>query len=365
MRILQVLRAPVGGLMRHVADLSEGLAAKGHRVGLVVDGAGENSDRLTAAASHFSLGVHTIAMPRVVGPGDALAPGRLKILVADLSIDVVHGHGAKGGFHARLGVGSGPVPVFYTPHGGVLHYSPKSIPGRIFYRLERRLLARTEKIIFESAFARTAYTGAIADPGGRGIVVHNGLRPAEFEPITSGGEFAFGFVGELRKLKGVDVLFDALIRVGDKGDLPTLLVAGDGPDRLEFEARARGGNLPKSVVFCGYQPATTVFGRADCMVVPSRKESLPYIVLEAAAAGKPLIATRAGGMAEIFGATEGRLVEPGHVGALAGELERWLTSPGQLIAEATIRREHVRNRFDLGKMVDAIEALYFDGLAGR
>ncbi|NOZ33488.1 MAG: glycosyltransferase family 4 protein [Alphaproteobacteria bacterium] len=367
MNIMQILRAPVGGLLRHVADLGEGLADRGHAVALVTGGPATPAEarHLAALERHFSLGIHTVPLPRVFSLADLLAPKRISRLANSLDIDVLHGHGAKGGFHARLAARNRAWPVFYTPHGGVLHYSPKSISGKVFFALERAQVQGTEKIIFESEFARTAFAKVIADPKERGTVIYNGLRKHEFNPVVSAGEFTFGFVGELRKLKGLDVLLDALHRIGETGDMPTLVVAGDGPDRLEFEARARGGNVPKSAVFCGFQPAMKIFERADCIIVPSRKESLPYIVLEAAAAGKPMIATRTGGIAEIFGPTEATLVEPGHVGALAAEMERWLNTPDALIAEAEIRREHVRKTFALSTMVDAIKALYGEALSLR
>src|SRR5690606_6622386 len=124
MRILQVMRAPVGGLFRHVADLTRMLAADGHEVGLVVDSLvndtrteGTRAARLPQA----SLGIHPVAMPRVRGGGDLTTPFAVRRLARPLGIDVMHGHGAKGGFYARLARLTGSRAVaLYTPHGGVL-----------------------------------------------------------------------------------------------------------------------------------------------------------------------------------------------------------------------------------------------------
>ena len=78
-------------------------------------------------------------------------------------------------------------------------------------------------------------------------------------------------------------------------------IVGDGPDRQRFETQAADLGLGGAVSFTGAMPARTAFARGRLLVVPSRAESLPYVVLEAAAAGMPMIATRVGGIPEIFG----------------------------------------------------------------
>ena len=134
LRILQVMRAPVGGLFRHVADLTRALDARGHEIGLVVDklaNDAQTEERLTALASHARLGIHRFAMPRVLGRGDLVTPLAVRRLANSLQIDVLHGHGAKGGFYARLArIGGAKAVALYTPHGGVLHFSKTSSSGR-------------------------------------------------------------------------------------------------------------------------------------------------------------------------------------------------------------------------------------------
>src|SRR6218665_1894076 len=184
LRILQVMRAPVGGLFRHVADLTRALAANGHEVGLVVDSLAHDAqteDRLAALSPHASLGIHRFAMPRVLGAGDLRTPFAVRRLARLLHIDVMHGHGAKGGFYARLAAGK--APALYTPHGGVLHFSKSSLSGRIFHRLERALMARTGAIIFESAYAKATYSALIGAPTCPTEIIHNGLAPDEFVPV--------------------------------------------------------------------------------------------------------------------------------------------------------------------------------------
>lgn len=126
--IVHVLRAPVGGLFRHVVDLAREQAARGCMVGVIADSStgGERAESIFHdLAPYLTLGVLRLAMPRLPGPSDAANALIIARKLAAIAPDVVHGHGSKGGLYARapglLGRG-GPVRA-YTPHGGSFHYS--------------------------------------------------------------------------------------------------------------------------------------------------------------------------------------------------------------------------------------------------
>ena len=124
LNILHVMRAPVGGLFRHVADLARGQAARGHRVGIVADATtgGDQAEAVLAdLSSVLALGVTRVPMSRHIGPRDLAAVAHVSARVAAAAVDVLHGHGAKGGAYARLAHRRGGIRV-YTPHGGSLHY---------------------------------------------------------------------------------------------------------------------------------------------------------------------------------------------------------------------------------------------------
>ena len=369
LRILQVMRAPVGGLFRHVADLTRALDARGHEVGLVVDSLANDAQteaKLTALTAHARLGVHRFAMPRVLGRGDLVTPFAVRRLARSFKVDVLHGHGAKGGFYARLArVGGGRSVALYTPHGGVLHFSKTSSSGRVFHLLERRLMGATAAIIFESEYAGATYSSLIAEPACPTAVIYNGLQPDEFEPVIANPDAAdFVFVGELRDLKGIHVLIEALagvVRADGRG--ATLVMAGDGGARAALVAQIETLGLGKRVSLLGAQPARPSFAKGKVAVVPSLAESLPYIVLEAAAAQLPLVATRVGGIPEIFGPTAASLVPANDVGALRTAMQRALDDPAAARAEMERRLAHVAEHFALDRMVDGIEALYRRALA--
>jgi glycosyltransferase involved in cell wall biosynthesis len=364
LRILQVLRAPVGGLFRHVADLTRALSAEGHQVGIVVDSLANDAQTETLLAGlekDAALGIHRFAMPRLFGKADLTTPFAVSALARKLEVDILHGHGAKGGFYARLAAyRPGAAKVFYTPHGGVLHFPADKASGKLFHRIERMLMARTSAIIFESAYAQRTYSALIGTPTCRSMVIHNGLRPEEFVPVEPRPDAAdFVFVGELRSLKGIFPLVEALAQVVRPDGTPAnLVMAGDGPDRQALEERIGELDLSNRVALVGSRPARDVFAMGRIAVVPSLAESLPYVVMEAAAAQLPVISTRVGGIAEIFGPTADALIAPDNAENLASAMQAALTDPAGASAQMRIRLDHVKSEFSVGRMTKAIEALY-------
>lgn len=363
------MRAPVGGLFRHVADLTRSLADAGHDISLVVDSLARDSQtegKLQALVPYASLGIHRIAMPRVLGFGDLLAPLAVRGLAKKLKADIIHGHGAKGGFYARLALlGPSKAVAVYTPHGGVLHYAPGSRTGRIFHGLERALMAKTSAIVFESAYARKTYAAVIGEPTCPTSIIYNGLAAEEFVPVSQAPDAAdFVFVGELRALKGIMPLVEALANVRRADGRPAnLVMAGDGPDRAQVESRIAELGLASRVQLVGVQPAQAMFARGRIAVVPSLAESLPYVVLEAAAAQLPVISTAVGGIPEIFGPTASRLVPAGDAAALKLAMQSAIDNPESAQAEMRLRLEHIRTHFSLARMAGDIEALYRDRIA--
>lgn len=371
LRILQILRAPVGGLFRHVSDLTRELSARGHQIGIVTDSLtsdGLTGERLKKLTPFARLGLHSLPMPRTVGPGDFTAPLRIRKLATDLGIDVVHGHGAKGGLNARWArIGAKSRVALYTPHGGVLHYKMSSPAGMLFRAFEVASIPFTDAFIFESAFARQGFFEKIARPGQPSPVIHNGLAPGEFDPIPVEPDARdFVFIGEFRELKGIRYLLEALVEVRGPGGRPaTIVMAGDGPEMPAFKALIAQLGLADRVTLLGAHPARPTLAMGRVAVVPSLAESLPYVVLEAAAAGRPVIATRVGGIPEIFGPMAGSLVAPADSPALRRAMQSVLDDPAAAEAEMQVLLDHIRQGFSLARMADQIESLYRQVLAAR
>jgi glycosyltransferase involved in cell wall biosynthesis len=233
--------------------------------------------------------------------------------------------------------------------------------------VERGLLRQTDAMIFESAFAERAFSTQIFAPSCLTKVIHNGLAPAEFEPVAMSAHARdFVFVGELRDLKGWRHLLEALVGVrAPDGRAATLIMAGDGPDRADVEAQTVALGLGKRVTLAGVQPARKMFALGRCAVVPSLAESLPYVVLEAASAARPVISTNVGGIAEIFGPTAASLLPPADTTALRRAMQAFMDDPEAADREMKTRLEFIKAGFSLDHMVDQIETLYYNVIARR
>ena len=370
--IIHCFRAPLGGLFRHVCDLVREQAALGHKVGIVCDassGGRAAEQTLAKIAGSCALGVHRTPMSRGVGPRDLLATRFVRRLVHDLGgVDILHGHGAKGGAYARLACRKlkrkGLAKrALYTPHGGSLHYSPESLKGRIYLALERRLAALSDGLIFESGYSSTLFEAKVGTPPCPTRIIPNGLRKSDFYDITLANEATdFLFIGELRRLKGVDVLLEALAQVRAARHVDATII-GTGPDEREFKDMAKSLGVDDCVSFPGYVPADLAFVRGRCLVVPSRAESFPYIVLEAAALKMPTILSDVGGIPEICGGLDMELLEPGNADALARAMTSFLDDPLSFLERAEIFRESVAKRYTSEKMAQTINEFYADLLA--
>jgi glycosyltransferase involved in cell wall biosynthesis len=363
LRILHVMRAPVGGLFRHVADLARAQAEAGCEVGIVADsltGGADAARILDGLSSHLALGVTRFPMRRAPHPDDLRVTWRVAALVRDLAPQILHGHGAKGGLYARL---PALLPVFpaprgttirvYTPHGGSLHFRPNTLSGRVFFTAELIMGRVTDFTPFESDYALRRFSETIEPPRGLAPVVHNGLSLQEFSPVTPAPDAAdFVFIGEMRVAKGVEELLRAFALLPDN---LRLALVGSGRDEAQFRDLSHALGLAGRVIFHPRAPTREALACGRILIVPSRAESLPYIVLEAIAAKTPIIATRVGGVPEIFGPQAGRLVAPSNPDALAAAMREMLDmNPQARGALADEMADFVKARFTIGKMNEGV-----------
>lgn len=369
LNILHVLRAPLGGLFRHVVDVVQGQAARGHRVGLIVDSAtgGARADAaLAELAPQLALGLQRVAISRELGPSDIHALGLVSRWIRRVEPDVLHGHGAKGAALARLTPSAPNAIRVYTPHGGSLVYRPGTVAGGFYRTLEWLLKWRTDLFLFESSYIAGLFRAEVGRPPGIVRVVHNGVADAEFA-VTVPRPDATDIVclGELRPVKAFDVLIKALAILKTSGRRVSATIAGEGPDEAKLKALARRSGVADLVRFVGYRPAREAFAMGRMMVIPSRAESLPYVILEAAAAGVPIVSTRVGGIPEIFGPQSDHLIAPDDVDALVVALGAALDAPTELKRIAQSVQARVRAEFSLPAMVDGGLAAYREAVALR
>ena len=369
LKILHAVRAPVGGIFRHIIDLANGQADRGHQVGIIADSltGGERADAaLAEIAPRLSFGVHRIAIHREPWPTDLLAWLRIRRLIARLRPDVLHGHGAKAGVFMRLKSRTDDNIRIYTPHGGSLHYPPTTSKGAFYTRLERALIGNTDLFLFESAFARDTYQRMIGRPKGLARCVFNGVTASEFDPVPKDDDATdIVYVGEFRRIKGADLLVDAVARLHADGKPLTLTLAGDGEEMPALKAQVERLGLSHAVRFIGHVKARYGFSKGRLLVVPSRGDSMPYVVIEAGAAGIPIVAANVGGIPEIFGTHNDALFVANTVGAIADAIETAIENPDAAIARAKALRERIFMHFSQKAMVEGVLTAYRDAFASH
>ena len=327
LRIIHCFRSPVGGIFRHVRDLAEAHAAAGHQVGILCDsttgGAYEDS-LFDEIRPYLALGLVRMPIHRSIGPMDFAALWRCYKEIRSLRPNVLHGHGAKGGAIARL-IGSAlrvnryRVARLYSPHGGSLHYNPKSFAGRMVFPLERLQERLTDALVFVCDFERQTYLAKVGKPRARYELIYNGIDDREFEAIEACPDAVdFLYIGMMRDLKGPDLFVDAFARTERIVGRPlSALMVGDGPQQQKYRDLTLEQGLGKRIAMRPAMNAREAFALARNIVIPSRAESMPYIVLEALAAQKPVIASRVGGIPEILGEYSAALANPADAQSLA------------------------------------------------
>lgn len=372
LRIVHCFRSPVGGIFRHVRDLADAQAAAGHQVGIVCDsttGGAFEEALFEDMKDTLALGVHRTPMQRHIGPGDAASAWRTFKIIKELQPDVLHGHGAKGGAYARLfgsllRVSRSRVARLYSPHGGSLHYDERTATGKLFFAIERTMAFFTDYLLFVSDYERQAYRRKVGEPRVPNVLVYNGLRDGEFEPVAAETDAAdLLYIGMMRDLKGPDIFIDALAQAEIRSERTiSAVMVGDGDDLPRYHAQVKRLGLDNRIRFFPPMPARRAFALAHVVVVPSRAEAMPYIVLETLAAGKPMIASAVGGIPEIFGPDSPALVQPDAI-EIGEKMDQALTDL-DAYRRAMPQTSVLKSRFGADVMAAEIEKAYFAALAG-
>jgi glycosyltransferase involved in cell wall biosynthesis len=355
-RILMVSQPVDGGVFQHVASLCGGLVAHGHEPFVAAP-----FDRPPADLEAELL---RLPMTRAVSAADDVeAVVGLGRFMRRLRPDLIHAHSSKAGAVARAARPASPrTPVVYTPHGyAFAGYFGNAARAR--YRAAERVLGRLATRVLCVCEAERALAASVG-PARRTRVVHNGIAdPAPAEPHPAVDELGGPVIGALSLLrpgKGIETLIDALPAVLAAHPGAAVAIAGEGPDRQQLEARARQRGVIDALHLIGTTPGPMpLLAGADLFVSPSWAESFPYNVLEAMAAGLPVVATDAGGTAEaVDHGRTGLVVPPRDAGALAAALVELLDDRDRRARLGAEGRKRQQERFTLARMVEGTLSVY-------
>lgn len=336
MKIIQVLpELDIGGVERHVIDLSNELAERGHDV-LVISNGGQMQGQLYDKVLHWQLPVHK------KDPFTAFSCSK-KIFsrVKDEGWEVIHAHSRVPAWIAWIVSYKTKVPWLYTAHACYsLNY------GLIPLKHAKYVISVSETV--------KKHLNDYLPPNN--IVVQNALPAPSlcWSPESSCGktEIKFLFIGRLTRIKGLQTVIEALGAVDE--ECWTLDVLGDGIMMDELKKLSQEMGISQKVTFHGSSDETDEYmAKSDCLLFPSYSEGMPLTLARAVQIGIPVIASNIPSVSELAGSEEG-LVPP-------GDIEGWRSAITYFMSSGIIKTWiPVQNIPTFKKMVDSVELVYFD-----
>lgn len=360
-RVLHVVEAIETGVIRHVVDVVEHVAAE-HHVALPARRVGGMTDERAIARLGAVAELHRVAMHRsATSPTNLAAVRHVRRLIGALRPDVVHGHSTVGGTVTRLATTASAVPCVYTPNG---------LSPRLAARVAERVLrpATTRLVAVSDSEADLAVARGVVGRD-RCAVIPNGIDPSPPPPTEPGlaerlglppGTTIVGTAGRLSAQKAPEVLIDAWGRAArDRSDVHFVWM-GDGEDRAGAEDAAAATGVAERVHLLGHvDRAAGLMHELAVFTLGSRFEGGPYAPLEAMRVGVPVLATDVVGTRDcIDHGRTGVLVPPDDPAALAVALGALLDDADDRRRLGEAGRAAVQDRFSVHRMADRLRALY-------
>lgn len=372
-RIMRIIaRLNVGGPAIHVALLTQKLGAPQYASTLVCGTIDADEGDMQYYAE--ARGVQPVVLPelgRSLNPlRDVVTIWKVYRLIRQLKPDVVHTHTAKAGFVGRVAAWLAGVPVIvHTFHGHVFqgYFSPRTT--QVFLLIERLTARMSDTVItLTEGLRRELADEYHVTKASHITVLPLGLDLAPFAAVErKNGAFRqqygipahaplIGIVGRLVPVKNHDLFLRAAALVRAQMPDAHFVVVGDGERRAEIEALARQLGLDSALTFTGWiRDVAPIYADLDALVISSVNEGTPVSVIEALAAGCPVVATSVGGLPDLLDrGVLGALVPSNDANALAEATLSVIRTPPA--AEAT--KALMLNRYGIDRLVQDLDSLY-------
>ena len=323
-------------------------------------------------------GVKVIALPSMVRSirpiKDVRALFSLIWLIMKEKPDIVHTHSSKGGILGRLAAKIAGVPhIIHTPHGHVFYGHFGRFASRMFMWVEKIFSMFTDRMVALTDGEKDDYINLSVCLPEKLFKIHSGVDVKKFmhtngnrvEKRRSLGldqnEAVIGFVGWLLPIKGPNYLLKAMDYVWQGHPEASLVLVGKGDMDVDLRAEAQRKNTNGKVKFLGWRKdIDEIMPLFDMLVLPSLNEGMGRVLVEAMAAGKPVVASRVGGIPDLVRHAEtGYLVPPADEQALANGIKKLLDDPDKAKRMGLRGQEYCR-QFSLEAMIEKLDDLYSD-----
>jgi glycosyltransferase involved in cell wall biosynthesis len=366
-RVCLVTEAAGAGVGRHFLDLASGLAQRDIEV-VAIYSPGRCDASFRQRQQKVS-GVRFVELPmrRAIHPLDAADLLQLtRCIHRHGPFDVFHCHSSKAGALGRVAAALLRTPSVYTPHALVtLDPTLSPLKRRVYAGIERWLSHRSEAIIAVSP-DEAEHAASLGIKRQKVHVVLNGIESISFpsrevarrQLDLQPNDFCIGFVGRLTAQKAPELLVAALAELKQKNSSAVAVFVGSGPLENLVRAQIEQLDLAQNVRLLGDTIATNVMPAFDAFCLPSRYEGLPYVLLEALAAGLPIVARRVGGVqACVEHGANGFVVENNSPSDLATAISYLADNP-TLRCQFASRSTAKATAFSADRMVEETVSVY-------
>ncbi|MDX2464737.1 MAG: glycosyltransferase family 4 protein [Porticoccus sp.] len=370
--VLQVVGDPVGGIRKHIHSIVSGVdsvkfvQSYAHSI-TSVDAKFERD--LVQLKQHLEC-VIPLSVKKRPGLRDLINLYILVKYVRAAKVDIIHGHGAKGGLYARTVGRICGVKSVYTPHGGVAHSMFSKAEEMLYTFVEKILYGWTDCFVFESNYTAQAFHKKIGCSSGCWMVNYNGVSTPDVgsalnqvavpdNGLSLNDALHVGVFGLLRAQKGQEYAIRAVSQLKEKNKSICLHVYGDGPDREKLVSLSKSIGVSDRVIFHGDVTDVEMhMSRMDVILVPSLFESFGYVAIEAMVLEKPVIVSSVGGLMEVVDNESGIFIQPGNVDAITQALLFCLDHPEQIKVKALRGKKRAESEFSLDRMIERISTIY-------
>jgi len=367
-KVLQILGDPTGGIRKHVHEIIQSSSqynCEAHYIhGGTLDAVGKGDIKKFNFNGVHRVQLRILKKPHLSDLFNIVAIARYCRLH---EIDIIHGHGAKGGIYCRLvGLLVG-VPSIYTPHGGSVHASFGMIEGFVYRAIERMLKSITRLYLFESNYTFQSFVRFAGNlQQDRYQINYNGI---DVESFSSFSHWLHGkdevvnilVVGVLREIKGQAVAIHGLAKLQERGGRRYHLhFCGEGQDTNKLKTLVSRLNLESDVTFHGeVVDVSRWYEMCNIVVIPSLFESFGYVALEAALMRRPVIASDCGGLSEIvINGETGHLFAAGDIDLLSDKIIRVLQDVVETDKLVSAGAKRVKDYFNSNIMLKNIHWAY-------